>query len=391
MLRLFVMICAVALCSLSAVAEPISYQGFLKENGAPANGIYDIKFKLYDAELGGNQLGPNVDAINHEVVDGVFQYDLDFGDVYMGQDLWLRIFVRPGTSTEPHSELEPRVKFTQVPKAAYATVAQTAIDSYWEDAGGTNISYGTGVERVLVNRTNTIAGFEYFGVHAATNGFGGMVVSTEVSGKPVYGYAVDNTLQAYHYYRNNDNSWFLWIGGENVLQIDGVGNLEVQGDFHAAGVVTAGSFTLNSPRLLSKSISGDTFHSGSNSPFIAGDTSGGAYIALPGNGWLLAPLDLPQDARITAMHVTYLDNANGNMTVTLESRSVSGLLDVHATVSTSGGSVSVQTSSTSSITDPVVDNTARGYHIRAASTSWPGNILLRVFGVRVEYTVDEAQ
>ncbi|MCA9304825.1 MAG: hypothetical protein KC996_11945 [Phycisphaerales bacterium] len=391
MFRLFVMMWAAALCSFAAVAEPISYQGFLNDNGAPANGVYDIKFKLFDAELGGTQVGPNVDAVDYSIVDGVFRYDLDFGDVYMGQDLWLRVFVRPGDSTDSFTELLPRQHLTQVPKAAYATVAQTAMDSFWEDAGGGRITYGTGIDKVLINRTNTVAGFEYFGVHAGTTGFGGMVMSTEANGTPAYAYGVGNSLKAYHFFRQSDNAWLLWIGGTNVLDIDSIGNMSIVGGLEAGGPVNADAFVLNAPRTLTYSISGDTFRSGTSTPSIGGDASGGAYIAAPGNAWMLAPVHLPQGATITALHATYLDNATGNMVVTLESRQITGTLVVHGTVSSSGTSVSVLTMSTTTISDPIVDNTSRGYHIRVSSTSWPGNLLLRVFGVRVEYTVNEAQ
>jgi len=391
MLKFFVVMCAAALCSLTAVAEPISYQGFLNENGTPANGIYDIKFKLIDAETGGTQIGPNVDAVNYQIVDGVFRYDLDFGDVYMGQDLWLRVFVREGDSTGPFTELLPRQRFTQVPKAAYATIAQTALDSFWEDAGDGTISYGSGVEKVLINRTNTIAGFEYFGVHAGTTGFGGMMMSTEETGAPAYAYGVGNSLKAYHYFRDNDDSWLPWIGGSNVLSIDSIGNMSIEGGLQVSGPVNSAAFVLNAPRTLTYSVSGDTFRSGSNTPSIGGDSAGGAYIAIPGNAWLLAPVHLPQGAEITAMHATYLDNATGNMIVTLESRQITGSLVVHGSLNSTGTSVSVITKSTNTIVDPIVDNTSRGYHIRVSSTSWPGNLLLRVFGVRVEYTVNEAQ
>jgi hypothetical protein len=391
MLKVIVLICSLAMCSLSAIADPISYQGFLNDSGAPANGIYDIQFKLYDAETGGSQLGPDVDANDLQVVDGVFRYDLDFGDVYMGQDLWLRIFVRPGDSMDPHIELLPRVKLTQVPKAAYATLAQSAMNTYWEDAGAGTISYGTGVDKVLINRSNRVAGFEYFGVHAATAGFGGMVLSTEATGNPVYGYGVDGSLGAYHFYRSNTSSWLLWIGGTSVLEIDSIGNMSITGDLEADGPVTAGAYALNSSRTLTYSISGDTFRSGNSAPSTGGDSAGGAYISIPGNAWMLAPVHLPQGAVITAIRATYLDNATGNMDISLESRQITGLLVVHGVVSSSGTSASVLTNATTTINDPIVDNTSRGYHVRVASTSWPGNLLLRVFGVRIEYTVDEVQ
>ena len=52
---------AAASLTLSAYAQQSStaftYQGFLRDNGQPANGTYDLRFALYDALSGGNQIG----------------------------------------------------------------------------------------------------------------------------------------------------------------------------------------------------------------------------------------------------------------------------------------------------------------------------------------------
>jgi hypothetical protein len=37
-----------------AVGTGFTYQGFLKEGGSPADGAYDLEFRLYDAESGGD-------------------------------------------------------------------------------------------------------------------------------------------------------------------------------------------------------------------------------------------------------------------------------------------------------------------------------------------------
>jgi hypothetical protein len=41
-----------------AQATAFTYQGKLAEGGTPANGRYDLRFILYDADAGGNQVGP---------------------------------------------------------------------------------------------------------------------------------------------------------------------------------------------------------------------------------------------------------------------------------------------------------------------------------------------
>jgi hypothetical protein len=116
-----------ALCALSIVAQPVwasplttafSYQGRLDESGAPANGSYDFRFRLYDASVGGSQVGP---ILYHTTIvqDGLFTVGLDFGDVYDGERLWLQIDVRP-TGSGAYTPLSPRQELTATPHACYA-------------------------------------------------------------------------------------------------------------------------------------------------------------------------------------------------------------------------------------------------------------------------------
>ncbi len=379
------MMCVVLCFATLAYAAPISYQGQLNDNGAPANGIYDIKFQLFDAIVDGNQVGPTVDAADVVVVDGVFRVELDFGEVYNNGDLWMRIAVRQGHLTTFFTELTPRQPMLQVPKASYATTAGTALDSVWEMAESDSARSIPGIQRVLINRDFPLVPNEFFTVHAPTSGFGGMTVATDVGGSPYYAFGLGESIHAYTTYRESDTLWRLWINGQFIFRVDG------QGEVMADGGVNAKSFTLNTPRTLTYSVSGDTFHSGSNTSFLAGDAVGGAYQSQPGGGWLMAPVHLPDGAVITALHATFLDNATGNMVVALQTRTISGTLIEIASVASSGASVSVQTATTNAITDGVVDNSTRGYHLRVFSSNWPGNLLLRVFGVRIEYTVDEVQ
>jgi len=90
-------LCVATVCSVSAHAQTdttFTYQGQLNESGAPANGSYSMRFKLFDALAGGNQIGSTF-IINPKVVaDGLFAAELDFGaqDFSTGQH-WLEIIV----------------------------------------------------------------------------------------------------------------------------------------------------------------------------------------------------------------------------------------------------------------------------------------------------------
>lgn len=86
-----------------------SYQGRLSVSGSPADGHYDFRFILYDAEIGGSQVGPILYGDDIEVADGLFTVYLDFGaGVFTGGDRWLEVAVRPGDETGSYTLLTPR-------------------------------------------------------------------------------------------------------------------------------------------------------------------------------------------------------------------------------------------------------------------------------------------
>ena len=79
-----------AVCS-AALASPITYQGTLDDNGKPANGMYDMRFTLADAPVLGFAL-QFIDIDDVEVVDGLFEVEVDFSDSHFtGDDRWLAI------------------------------------------------------------------------------------------------------------------------------------------------------------------------------------------------------------------------------------------------------------------------------------------------------------
>ncbi len=115
-----------AFCTTSAFSQTteFSYQGFITDNNAPANGAYDIEFRLFDALNGGVALAAQPQA-NVLVTNGVFSVVLDFGG-FPGAERFLEIAVRPvggGSLTT----LAPRSKVLAVPLATRAQTAQNAL------------------------------------------------------------------------------------------------------------------------------------------------------------------------------------------------------------------------------------------------------------------------
>ena len=71
-----------------------TYQGRLKDGGGPVTGAFDLRFRLYDALAGGNQVGSTQCLNNVSVADGLFAGALDFGAQFNGEARYLEIDVR---------------------------------------------------------------------------------------------------------------------------------------------------------------------------------------------------------------------------------------------------------------------------------------------------------
>ncbi len=117
---------AVAPAAVQAIGNAFTYQGRLTDSGAPANGVYDFVFGLFDATSGGTQLGAQVSLSDVNVVNGNFTAVLDFGANLFDTGLrYLQIGVRPGTSEGEFTQLQPRRPIMPAPVAISAQQAQS--------------------------------------------------------------------------------------------------------------------------------------------------------------------------------------------------------------------------------------------------------------------------
>ncbi|MBN2375161.1 MAG: hypothetical protein JXD22_02075 [Sedimentisphaerales bacterium] len=117
-------------CSADPLGTVFTYQGQFYDNDEVANDVYDFRFKLYDADSEGSQVGIDVNVADVDVVDGKFTAELDFGiGVFDGDVRWLEISVRPGELTEPNDfvTLAPRQEMTPAPYALYAKTSGSAV------------------------------------------------------------------------------------------------------------------------------------------------------------------------------------------------------------------------------------------------------------------------
>ena len=79
-----------ATLAATPLGNAFTYQGYLEDLGAPANGPYDFEFKLYDAVSGGSQAGSTIPVDDISISGGYFTVTLDFGPVFDGTAYWLR-------------------------------------------------------------------------------------------------------------------------------------------------------------------------------------------------------------------------------------------------------------------------------------------------------------
>src|SRR5437773_3782685 len=107
---------------LCAQTTSFTYQGRLTDGGTPANGIYNMQFRVFDTgTVGtGTQIGPTITPPPMQVSAGAFSVQLDFGSgVFTGPARYLDIVVN-GTP------LMPRQQITSTPYAIRSLAAVNA-------------------------------------------------------------------------------------------------------------------------------------------------------------------------------------------------------------------------------------------------------------------------
>lgn len=101
----------------AACADPqtaaFTYQGNLTSNGQPANGKFDLTFALFNDATAGTQVGAPVSMSQFPVVNGRFTTDVNFPGAFVGQQLWIQVYVDGQT-------LLPRQPVNAVPVAQFA-------------------------------------------------------------------------------------------------------------------------------------------------------------------------------------------------------------------------------------------------------------------------------
>ncbi len=111
--------------------EMITFQGFLKQDGLPANGQYDFYFRYFDAMVGGNQIGPTIEFDGDPGDYPPIEVREGFFTVLLQQPFISERPVFPTTALEPQGlqrggesvSTFPRIEITPAPRAIEANVA----------------------------------------------------------------------------------------------------------------------------------------------------------------------------------------------------------------------------------------------------------------------------
>lgn len=196
----------VLLTAAAALAQGtgFNFQGRLNDGTNPANGRYDLQFRLYDAVVSGGQVGPLVPRPNTDLVNGVFSTTLDFGATAFNNpnNIFIEIAVRPAGSPNAYTILGPRQQLAAVPFAVRSASAANADNA--------------------VNAVNAAT---------ASN-------ALSLGGTPPAGYAR----------MNQENPGSLKINGNLTLGLLGFGgNVDMNGNLNATGTLTVNGNASQSP------------------------------------------------------------------------------------------------------------------------------------------------
>jgi Chaperone of endosialidase len=223
------LIAAVLFVVVSATASiaqttTFTYQGRFIDGGSPANGTYDMQFKLFDNVSGGSQIGTTITNGSVAISDGVFTVQLDYGAAaFPGADRFLEIGVRPAGNIGSYTVLSPRQQLTSAVyaiRAGATTTADTATNATQLGGVPANQYVVTGDPRLTDPRPPTAGSSNYIqnttGLQASSN--------FNVSGNGTAGGTLSaNAVNAATQYNIGGNRMLSAVGAANTFAGLGTG------------------------------------------------------------------------------------------------------------------------------------------------------------------------
>lgn len=183
-----------------------TYQGQLQQGGVPYTGNQTLRFRLYDSLDGSIEVATMVEVGDVEVVEGLFQVDLDFGpDVFDGQSRYIEVevdgqFLHPRQAVSPSPVALYALSGNEGPQGEPGPQGERG-DSHWslnEDATyymDGRVGIGTNDPVYALEVLSDADTRSIVGVHSAPSGgsFGGWFQSESTSGRGVFGWASSPT------------------------------------------------------------------------------------------------------------------------------------------------------------------------------------------------------
>jgi hypothetical protein len=206
------------LAARATIATAITYQGVLQYEGGPADGTFDLAFRLFDDPTAGVQVG-EVISTPTVVRNGLFTVPLDFGaGAFSSEAVWLEIAVSP-EGTDTFETLSPRQAITAAPLAL----------------GLPNVSTDPATGRVSIGDGAPLSTFEVLGIKRDLEDWVGMyIVGGGPASRPFYGYATDDgpgRTWAWTEYNGTAGEWRLYTMSGNVFTVSQAGDVHGSGSF----------------------------------------------------------------------------------------------------------------------------------------------------------------
>jgi len=268
--------------------------------------------------------------------------------------------------------------------------------------------------QLYVYRPSRINGANYTNIYARRNG----AVGPTFGGTSWALLEVDAAIKAYSYYGNtysaamagysdldyinstavigyhNAATWGAFAYKDNALALWAgyfTGNTKTTGMIIALDTVKALDFKYNTPKTHYLSVASASFIAENTAyTYQTGGGSGGAFFTSICSSSLSTGVNLPHGATVTGFKVYFYDNSAQNLNVSLYrlDNTYGGYLNL-ASVATSG-TLGYSNLSTSTISNPVINNQNYSYLISAYS-NWDGTGNLRIMSVLITYTTTEVE
>lgn len=259
---LLLMVLGFSCLAATAIGTSFSYQGTLEDSGQPANGSYDLQFRVTTSANA--QVGAVLVSDDVAVWGGVFTVQLDFGsNIFTGSDRLLEIGVRPGASSGAFTILTPSTPLHPAPYAQLAAnseFADMAVDVIDNAINESDIATAAVSDRNIA--TDAVGSSEIAQGAVGSNEItAGAVGTGELATDAVTGAKVaNNTLSLAHMIGANGNGAISTTLGANTcadFDVSFGGDVQ-QGDFPLvamqAGHQLPGSMSVTALRVVSDNI-----------------------------------------------------------------------------------------------------------------------------------------